>query len=918
DQKIKLRIAEEREEEGAKMALLPLFTLLLLLSCFLLCLSLTVDRLNPGESLAINRTLVSDGGTFALGFFTLGASPPRRYLGVWYNNLPGNRTVVWVANREIPFTETSDVVLRLSDYSDLVVTDSAQNVLWSANTTSSTSGGGPAGFLLLTVVLQSTGNVVLQAGNGNIFWQSFDYGGNTGLPSMTLWFDTATSRSNRLLSWKSATDPSPGDFTMGIDPATVQQVILWRNNQTYWRYNPWDGVLYNASYFFIQDSTNEGLSITFTSSNSPLQRVHLDHDGILRILYWSNSSMRWVSLWSNTDSTNACEAYTACGPFGFCNNTGSGRPTCNCLPGHEPRVLSEWNRGNHSAGCARPAVGSERCDQNDVFGSVGAMKLPDKMVYLKQVTSVRDCEGACRSNCSCTAYAHANATNINVTTARCFVWHGDLMDLVQYRASSPGESLHFRLSYSPHSGLGGNHFCFKDGGLMQIEGTCSHRFTNFIANDPPNSDIFYITIYRRPRMRDLDPQIPPNAIGVEHIDAGFDVSNNLWLSNMANLQFRFLEVYGLSYRRGRVIRFIIMPIIGVVLAAILICLAWRYKKTLRGRKGQQMGHHAFISSVTSTKPGKEAGDEDVQSLSFECITAATSNFSDSNKLGEGGFGKVYKGIMSTGEEVAIKRLSKGSSQGQEEFKNEVSLIAKLQHRNLVKLLDSTKQAQLDWEKRFHIIKGIARGLMYLHEDSRFKIVHRDLKASNILLDEDMSPKISDFGIARTFGGNESRCFTNKVVGTYGYMSPEYAMEGHFSVKSDVYSFGVVLLEILSGRRNIIFYHNQVLLNLLNYAWHMWKEDNPMNFLDSSIASTSSPAQVSRCLHVGLLCVQDHANKRPFMSNVVFMLENDTPIQDSPKRPMFMLEAGQDGSEIPRSGSACPSVNDLSITAIQGR
>ncbi|MQM18812.1 hypothetical protein Taro_051806 [Colocasia esculenta] len=809
------------------------WTSLLLLPCFLAPLCLAVDRLLPGESLLMNQTLVSDGGTFAFGFFTLGASPPRRYLGIWYDSIP-RRTIAWVANKEAPFAD-SPLVVRLSTDSNLEVTNSAGAVLWSTNTTTTTT--------RLTAVLLGSGNLVLRAAEDDIHWQSFDFPGNTAVPGMTMWFNATTRQGNQFLSWKSADDPAPGDYTMGPDPVTVLQLMIWKRGRPYWRYNPWDGSTFGglgflnnvyASYFAIQGSRDTSFNVTYTSSLSVLQRLYLDHNGVFWVLYWSTDSNQWVPLYSTID-TKACEAYGSCGPFGLCNKTSGGTPACSCLPGYEPRVRPEWNRGNHTAGCAR-LRGDLRCGEEVTFGTVSPMKLPDKMDYLRKVGSERDCEAACRNNCSCTAYSYANRTSTSNTTTVCFVWHGDLIDLVTYRASEPGQSLHLRLGGSSQSS---------------------------------------------------------------------------------------------AKREKVIIRFIIVPAVVVLLTVVLIYLMWTSKKTLRG--------------FWKRRNGKETG-EGLPLLSFECITSITSHFSDSNMLGEGGFGKVYKGVMPTGVEVAIKRLSEGSSQGQEEFRNEVALIAKLQHRNLVKLLgsciqgeeriliyeyvkngslsaflfDSMKQVQLDWETRFNIIKGIARGLMYLHQDSRFKIVHRDLKASNILLDEDMNPKISDFGMARMFGGNESRCLTKRVVGTYGYMSPEYAMEGHYSVKSDVYSFGVLILEIVSGRRNVIYYHNQVPLNLLTYAWHMWKEDNLMGFVDSSIARTCSPAEVSRCMHVGLLCVQDHINKRPHMSSVVFMLENDTPIQDKPKKPMFMSEAGVDVGEIPKSGSICPSVNDLSITVVEGR
>ncbi|XP_023519606.1 cysteine-rich receptor-like protein kinase 10 [Cucurbita pepo subsp. pepo] len=332
---------------------------------------------------------------------------------------------------------------------------------------------------------------------------------------------------------------------------------------------------------------------------------------------------------------------------------------------------------------------------------------------------------------------------------------------------------------------------------------------------------------------------------------------------------------------------------------------------------------------------------------FKTIDSATNKFSEENKLGEGGFGVVFKGRLENGEEIAVKRLSRGSLQGSEEFKNEVMLVAQLQHRNLVRLLgfclegeekiliyeyipnksldfflfDLEGQTQLDWLKRYKIINGIARGMLYLHEDSRLRIIHRDLKASNILLDEYMNAKISDFGMARIIQVDESQVNTKRIVGTYGYMSPEYAMHGIFSMKSDVYSFGVLVLEILSGQKNSSFYLSDLAEDLLTYAWKLWKTEQPLEILDPVLRNSYSRNEVLRCIHIALLCVQEDSSQRPAMASIVLMLNSNSVTLPLPEEPAFFMRSKDTNikdSDISTNQFAQWSVNDASISELHPR
>ncbi|KAF8093024.1 hypothetical protein N665_0393s0024 [Sinapis alba] len=313
--------------------------------------------------------------------------------------------------------------------------------------------------------------------------------------------------------------------------------------------------------------------------------------------------------------------------------------------------------------------------------------------------------------------------------------------------------------------------------------------------------------------------------------------------------------------------------------------------------------------------GAEYSDSDGQFMlrfDFDMISMATMDFSPENKLGQGGFGSVYKGILQNGKEIAVKRLTRGL-EGGVEFRNEVSLLTRLQHKNLVKLLgfcnerdeeilvyefvpnssldrfifDEEKRSLLTWEMRFKIIEGIARGLVYLHEDSQLKIIHRDLKPSNILLDAEMNPKVADFGTARLFDTDETRAETKRIAGTRGYMAHEYLNYGQISAKSDVYSFGVVLLEMISGQRNNSFEGE----GIAAFAWKRWAEGKPEIVIDPLLVENPSN-KIIKLIQTGLLCVQENAANRPTMSTVIVWLGSETITIPLPKAPAFTSSHSQ--------------------------
>uniref|UniRef100_A0A0D3G583 non-specific serine/threonine protein kinase n=1 Tax=Oryza barthii TaxID=65489 RepID=A0A0D3G583_9ORYZ len=305
-----------------------------------------------------------------------------------------------------------------------------------------------------------------------------------------------------------------------------------------------------------------------------------------------------------------------------------------------------------------------------------------------------------------------------------------------------------------------------------------------------------------------------------------------------------------------------------------------------------------------------AGQPDV--FSNTELKLATDNFSYQNIIGEGGYGPVYKGKLPDGRVIAVKQLSETSHQGKSQFVTEVATISAVQHRNLVKLhgcsIDSKTPLlvyeylengsldraifghsilKLDWATRFDIILGIARGLTYLHEESSVRIVHRDIKASNVLLDTDLTPKISDFGLAKLYDEKKTHVST-RIAGTMGYLAPEYAMRGHLSEKADVFAFGVLMLETVAGRSNTNNSLEESKIYLLEWAWGLYEMGQALRVVDPCLKEFDEK-EAFRVICIALLCTQGSPHQRPPMSRVVAMLTGDVDVAEVVTKPSYITE-----------------------------
>ncbi|KAK3432138.1 hypothetical protein EUGRSUZ_E03972 [Eucalyptus grandis] len=825
---------------------------LLVCSLFQALQSSTIYNITASRPLIQNQTLVSPCKIFELGFFGPNGSE-KQYVGIWYKNTTFSK-VVWVANRDKPLGhKDQSASLIIGGDGNLKLLDGRKNAVWSTNVMAKSN--------YSAAVLLDFGNLVLQDGNANEMWESFDEPTDTLLPNMKIGVNVKTGKKKYLISWKGEDDPSPGSFVLGVTSETPPQLFAWNGSSPYWRSGQWDKSKFNG----IPNMSNK-----YLSGHQLVQNINQGTTYYFRN-YYNNSfgyvfissegsieSVRWGDGWSTNweaSRTNRCEIYGTCGPFGVCNTFSS--PICSCLKGFKPRSDEEWNRGNWTGGCVRKM--ELNCQK---YAHAAAMTTVEKDVFWPMKHMKLPDSADYLSNIAdaegCRSWCLGNCSCLAfsyVETVGCMAWCKNLIDTQQF--SREGKDLFLRLV-------------------------------------------------------DVDKGVPPKTKLI------------ISLSTISGIVLfgAGISVCGLFKWRGKFRKMTIPRVLN--------------SKATANRSEELLRETAWKGKM------KQGDASELMVYDLDSILLATNNFDVKNKLGQGGFGLVYKGKLNDGKDIAVKRLLSSSGQGVAEFKNEILLISKLQHRNLVRLVgyctegqekilvyeylpnksldaflfDSKEKAKLSWGIRFHIIQGIARGLLYLHRDSCLRVIHRDLKVSNILLDEKMNPKISDFGLARMFEGTQVFLNTHKVVGTLGYMSPEYAMGGIFSEKSDVYSFGVLILELISSKKNTsLEYHGQH-LNLLTYVWHLWHEGRGLDLMDEAIGDAFLPSEVMRCIQLGLLCVQEHAADRPDMSAVVLMLSGQSDLPQ-PKQPAFTFQRSTT-HEVQSEEEYIRSRNTITITLAEGR
>ncbi|PIN01425.1 Serine/threonine protein kinase [Handroanthus impetiginosus] len=712
----------------------------------------------------------------------------------------------------------------------------------------------------LSAALLDTGNFVVRS-NGEILWQSFDHPTDSLLPGMKLGVNHRTGRNWTLSSCFGQRNPASGAFTLEWDPS-VRNLIVKRRGIVYWTSGELKDhyVEVESGNLRVKQFENFPSEVNIFNLNYNLSNVtSADEEYFTYSLIidptWIPEEQK-INYDGDIYDTNWGKIVRPSLCYGYKTEGSSVQKGCALWA--QPKCRNNRETFDLMSGEFRPVDG------------LGAPYVHD---YNSSLSS-SDCREICWNDCECVGYFDSQGT-----------------DGCVYRR---GKNLEFDQSL--------------DGSAVQKYVLVS---TSSSKGMKKHAMIILVIV---------------SVIVVLILGIGLFV----------------LRIVKQGMKKHAMIILVIVSVIVVLILGIGLFVLRIVKQ---GKREEKLKELLTLEGYTEGYELENGGakSHDLRLFTYASIQSATSNFCSDYKLGQGGFGAVYKGKTQEGQDIAVKVLSQQSGQGLLEFKTELILISKLQQVNLVKLqgfcihgddkmiiydympnksldfflFNPSQRERLDWNKRFNIIEGIAQGLLYLHKHSRLKIIHRDLKPSNILLDESMTPKISDFGLARIFKQNIDEANTNRRVGTYGYMAPEYAMQGIFSVKSDVYSFGVLVLEIVSDRKNNCFHQIEGPLNVVEYAWELWRKGSALELMDPTLRDSCVINQLQRCIHIGLLCVENQAVDRPTIEDVIFILKNETASLPMPKNPAFITRNSV-FQEVEKSAPEKLSANELTLSEIGGR
>ncbi|KAK7335541.1 hypothetical protein VNO80_27442 [Phaseolus coccineus] len=967
---------------------LPLSLLLLLWLplCFQICLG--GDTLKATQKITDQRSLVSSNATFELGFF----SPPgvksgeKIYLGIWYHGLHP-QTVVWVANREDPVADSSGV-FRIAEDGNVVVEDASRRH-WSSKLQPSSSTN-------RTLKLLDSGNLVLMDDSETTYpWESFHNPTDTFLPGMKM------DATLPLTCWRDSADPAPGNFSFMLTQKEGKQSFRVQNEeQIYWALDELDTEAASQMVFNLLNNDTSATK-SYNYSNKTLfvsqpsmynkSRLLMNSSGEIVFLQWDGKESQWNKEWSrpednsNSFPSNGESKFQGCTrkPMRCTNKDVTFLNLTNIKLGDPDQQSYTKTEAECQSTCINMCP-DQQCQaysfNNSIYGDRGSYScniwtrnLPSLLENYQRgrdlsiLVNTSDIAPTAKSCEPCGTYAIPyplstgpncgnplyNKFNCTKSTGKVsFMMPGGISYPVTWIDEDtrmffiqPDYFNSFNSSFNPQNSIDSPFHVIENNEGVVIK-------INWLpAPEPPCSKLIdcmnwpYSTCRatREGESRCL-------------CDSNYKWNNTIMrCTRLCDSNYIWNDTIMRCTRGNHSTRLKLILLVTLGSLATVACITafgivWKKKKARKPDRASTRIQESLHESERHVKGLIGLGsleEKDIEGIEVPCYTfasilAATDNFSDSNKLGRGGYGPVYKGMFPGGQEIAVKRLSSASTQGLQEFKNEVILIAKLQHRNLVRLrgycikgvekillyeympnksldsfiFDRSRTILLDWPMRFEIIVGIARGMLYLHQDSRLRVIHRDLKTSNVLLDEEMNPKISDFGLAKIFGGKETEASTERVMGTFGYMAPEYALDGFFSVKSDVFSFGVVLLEILSGKKNTGFYESKQISSLLGYTWNLWSGNKLLDLMDSCLRETCNQNQFIKCAVIGLLCTQDEPIDRPTMSNILYMLDVETTTMPVPRQPTFFMTKRYSSSA---SSSTNPEISlHLDTSYQQGR